>query len=122
MTDLNLVSEQERAIAAVTHCSVQLRRAREDVRCAGEMLRRAIRTVEHAEGELGHATRRLGRMELAMTRSGEKVGRGPIDSPGPMAGPWTSTSVGMAGDSPPTWANTTDPSRTLTPDRLAWAS
>jgi hypothetical protein len=96
MTDLNLASEQERAIATVTHCSARLRRAREDVRCTGEVLRRAIRTVESAEGDLGDATRRLGRMELAMTKSGEKVGRRPIHSPSPRAGPWVPTSAGIA--------------------------
>jgi hypothetical protein len=72
MTEWTLVSEQEqeRAIAAVTQCELQLRRARENVRRAGEMLRRAIRGVEHAEAALGDATRRRDRMELPMTKVG----------------------------------------------------
>lgn len=69
MNDRNLVSEQERAVATVTQCELQLRRAQEDVRCTGEMLRRAVRSVENAEGELDDATRRLGRMEARMAKA-----------------------------------------------------
>ncbi|MEO8636841.1 MAG: hypothetical protein ABI587_16315 [Gemmatimonadales bacterium] len=63
MSDRNPVSEQERAVVTVREHELQLRRARENVRRAGEMLRRAIRTAEEAEGELGIAARRLDRME-----------------------------------------------------------
>jgi hypothetical protein len=70
MPDRNLVSERERAIATVTHCELQLRRAHENVRCVGDLFRRALRTSENAEGELGDATRRLVRMEARMARAG----------------------------------------------------
>lgn len=53
------VSEQERAIATVSKHELQLRQAQDNVRCASEVLRRAVRTAERAEGELGAATRRL---------------------------------------------------------------
>jgi hypothetical protein len=61
MTDRNPASEEERAIATLARCELQLRRAQETVRNTGEMLRRAVRTAENAEGEFGDATRRVDR-------------------------------------------------------------
>jgi hypothetical protein len=69
MADRSLVSEQERAVATVMQCELQLRRAQDNVRRTGEMLRRAVRTAENAQGELGDAARRLGRMESRLTRA-----------------------------------------------------
>ena len=69
MADRNLGPEQDRAIATVTQCELQLRRARDNVRRTGELLRRAVRTAENAQGELGDATRRLGRMESRRTKA-----------------------------------------------------
>lgn len=58
------VSEQERAIETVRKLERQLRQAQDNIRCAGEMLRRAVRAAEHADGELGAATRRLAQFGL----------------------------------------------------------
>jgi hypothetical protein len=69
MADRNLGSEKDRAIATVTQCELELRRAQETVRCTSEMLRRAVRTAENAQGELGDAARRLGRMNSRLTKA-----------------------------------------------------
>jgi hypothetical protein len=66
MTDWHATSEQERASTMVSQCEGRLRRAQENVRCAGEALRRAVRAAMEAEGELRDATRRLSRMEVPM--------------------------------------------------------
>jgi hypothetical protein len=70
MTDRELIAAREKAIATMTECAQQLRRAQETVRCAAEVLRRAIRAAEAAERELGESARRLDRMELASTKAG----------------------------------------------------
>ena len=61
MSDPNMVSQRDRAVTSVSDCQAQLRRAQEDARKGGELLRRAVRDVEEAEVALGDATRRLGR-------------------------------------------------------------
>jgi hypothetical protein len=70
VSDRNPVSEQERAAVTVKQQVLLLHRAQENVRRAGDMLRRAIRAAEEAESELQLATKRLNRMELPVTRAG----------------------------------------------------
>jgi hypothetical protein len=70
MTDRDLGVEEGRAMATVTQCEIQLRRAQEGVRRAGEVLRRAVRTAETAQGDLGDATDRLDRVQVRLTRVG----------------------------------------------------
>ena len=61
---------RERAAESVARCELQLRRAEESVRCAGEALRRSIRAAAEAEAELVDATRRLDRIPLPLARTG----------------------------------------------------
>ncbi len=68
MTDGIPVAEQERTIATVAQCQLQLRWAQQQVREACELLRRAIRTADTAEAELHTATQRLGRLEPSTAR------------------------------------------------------
>jgi hypothetical protein len=68
MSDRNPLSEQQRAIAAVALCQVQLRHARDSVRGVGEALRRAVRSAENAEGDYHNATYRLNRFSEPETR------------------------------------------------------
>jgi hypothetical protein len=70
MTDYGLVSERERAIAAVGECERQLWLAQASVRSADETRRRAVRTAENAVGDLRDATRRLDRMALPVAGTG----------------------------------------------------
>lgn len=62
-------SEQHSADATVMQCERQLQQAREAVRCAGEVLRRAIRTEKSADGELMDAEQRRHRMASQATRA-----------------------------------------------------
>lgn len=68
MSHWNPATERNRAAATVTYCELQLRRAHEDARRAGETFRRAMRGIEEAEAALGHDTRRLDRMSTSMSR------------------------------------------------------
>ncbi len=59
MTARAFSSERERVTASLDRCEDDLRQARERARRAGEVLRRALRGVEEAEGEFRLASRRL---------------------------------------------------------------
>ena len=63
------VAEQERTIVTMAACERQLRRAQHEVRCARELLRRAIRTADAAEADLHTATRRLDRLDLSKAKA-----------------------------------------------------
>lgn len=69
VADWNPVSEEARAIAMVSKCSLQLWRAKESALAANETVRRAVRVVKDAEHALAEATRRLNRLHLPMDRS-----------------------------------------------------
>ena len=69
MTGWRMSPEERRASATVTLCEAQLRQARDNARRIGETLRRALRGVSDADGALGEATRRLGRMELCRAKA-----------------------------------------------------
>ena len=59
-----MTREEDKAIEIVTLRGLHLRQAQDYVRSAGEVLRRAIRTAENAEGDLDAATQRLERFAV----------------------------------------------------------
>lgn len=68
--DRQLRSEYEKAADAVRESELALQQAQEDVRCAGESLRRAIRIAASAEGSLRDAKRWLDRVEPSVSKAG----------------------------------------------------
>lgn len=89
MRELHVGAERSRTTAAVALCQQRLRLAEDNVRCASEMLRRAIRTAQDAESELVDATRRLDTMGARTIKPAESWSehrarrqRAPVFGPG----------------------------------------